>query len=98
MAKLVKPKPQSKMAKKLAAKFVLATWVGVNARTGEHRVVTTYLKLPIKSIRPWSPTSREFAAFFPFLGQLSLRWPKPPHMKHGRLSIGSSGLGHSLAP
>ena len=40
MAKLAKPKPQSRMKRKISARMVKATWVGMTARTGEHRVVT----------------------------------------------------------
>ena len=39
-AKLTKPKPQSKMPREAGAKFVSATWVGINERTGEHKVVS----------------------------------------------------------
>ena len=39
-AKLTRPKPQSKMPRKAGPKFVRATWVGINERTGEHKVVS----------------------------------------------------------
>ena len=39
LAKLTKPKPQSRMARKAGPKFVQATWLGINERTGEHLVV-----------------------------------------------------------
>jgi hypothetical protein len=39
LAKLTKPKPQSKLARKAGPKFVQATWLGLNERTGEHLVV-----------------------------------------------------------
>jgi hypothetical protein len=52
LAKLVKPKPQSKLAQKISAKFVEATWVGVDRRTGEHRVVTrTGKALRVRTIK-----------------------------------------------
>jgi len=39
-AKMVKPKSRSKLAKKVQAKFIRATWVGITERTGEHRVIS----------------------------------------------------------
>ena len=39
-AKMVKPKSRSKLATKVQAKFIRATWVGITERTGEHRVVS----------------------------------------------------------
>ena len=58
LAKMVKPKSRSKMAKKVQAKFVRATWMGITERTGEHRVVSrggkafrvsTVRRVPIKT-------------------------------------------------
>jgi hypothetical protein len=39
-AKMTKPKPQSKMPRKSGPKFVSATWLGINERTGEHIVAS----------------------------------------------------------
>ena len=37
LAKLTKPRPQSKMPRKAGPKFVRATWVGINERIGKHK-------------------------------------------------------------